>query len=359
MTAHADEINARLQSGQVRTHLLPVGPEAHVLVSEHGARVYGPFFSDGPSLNWTPEAFSDQHDFADLYASRGWNVGGERIWIGPEIAFMVPDRSDYWGSYSMPPDIDPGHNTLTVDGRAVHVRRRLTFKSYAPPVGRLTLDMGIAVTAAADPLRHVRDIRPHNTVRFAGYRTDVTLSHSEGAVVPFESWNLNQVHGGGTALIPAVRSAQVTDYYEPVGSMLQRIDGGLAVALPGDRRFKIGISATQVYGRLGHLSTSADGHSALVVRHSPVDPSAEYAEEPDFAPGLRGDALHLYDDDGGLGGFAELESRGIPRGGADSRVAGTDRFTTWVYQGPHEHIAPIAQALLGIQLEDLKIKGDT
>lgn len=353
-TADLEGVEARLRAAGVASSRLRVGPDAHVVVSAHGGRVYGPFFAGGSAEGWLPAAFDDDERFAALVASGEWNVGGDRTWVGPEIAWMIQDRSDYWGSYVMPPSLDPGTHALTASDDEVVLERVADLVAHTPPTGGARVALELRVRPAADPLRHLRgDAAPAvGDVRFGGYVTEVTLDLRSDGAQEAESWVLAQVRGGGTAFVAAAPAVQVTDYYEPVGDGLTRVPGGVAVELPGTRRFKIGFSAPQVWGRLGHVRAVGAGEAVLFVRSSPVDASAEYSEEPDPSPGVRGDALHLYDDDGGLGGFAEIEARGTPVLGPDPRPV-TDRFVSWWFRGPVDQVAVVAEHLLGVTAADV------
>jgi hypothetical protein len=233
------------------------------------------------------------------------------------------------------------------------IRRNLTFPSFL--TGQIVeLEMTVTVESAPDPLRNIRNFVGYQAlgVHYGGYTSTVRLRNVGDAAVSAESWNLNQVPGGGSAMIAATRDVQVTDYYEPVGDLLQRIGGGVRVQLPGSQRFKIGFAAAQTVGLVGHMRSLEADRCVLTIRRSPVDASADYSEEPDFAPGVRGDALHLYNDDGGLGGFAELEARGTPLTDGRADAASIDRFTTWVFVGERDSLAVIAQELLGIELDE-------
>lgn len=349
-------VEARLTGAGVAFERLSVGAQAVVVVSSYGGRVYGPFFDGGAPENWLPDAFGSDAAFGALLDAGEWNVGGDRLWVGPEIAYMIPDRADYWGSYTMPPSLDPGRHALGRVGDEVTMDRTVDLEAFTEPTGCARVGLRLRVRPAAHPLRHLRDGGTSPTVRYAGYTTEVRLDLESDGAQEAESWVLNQVRGGGTALVAASPGVQVTDYYEPVGELLRPVAGGVAVSLTGADRFKIGFAAPQVTGRAGHLRW-ADGSRAddagdlvLFVRSSPVDASAEYSEEPDPSPGRRGDALHLYDDDGGLGGFAEVEARGTPVLGPRPDPV-TDRFTTWWFRGPVADVARIAQHLLGVPEE--------
>lgn len=350
-------VEARLTGAGVAFERVSVGAEAVVVVSSYGGRVYGPFFDGGAPENWLPDAFGSDAAFGALLDGGEWNVGGDRLWVGPEIAYMIPDRADYWGSYTMPPSLDPGRHALGRVGDEVTMDRTVDLEAFTAPTGSARVGLRLRVRPAAHPLRHLRDGGTSAAVRYAGYTTEVRLDLESDGAQEAESWVLNQVRGGGTALVAASPGVQVTDYYEPVGELLRPVAGGVAVSLTGADRFKIGFAAPQVTGRAGHLrwadASGADDTApdlVLFVRSSPVDASAEYSEEPDPSPGRRGDALHLYDDDGGLGGFAEVEARGTPVLGPRPDPV-TDRFTTWWFRGPVADVARIAQHLLGIPEE--------
>lgn len=346
------DVQLRLTEAGIAWHLLDLGDGWSVVVSAYGARVYGPFASEhAPSANWLPDAFGDADAFAALVESGFWNVGGERIWIGPEIRYMIPDRSEYWASYTMPAAIDPGVHSLEVDSGVVRMASEARLESFLAPLGSARFTVGVDVARSAHPLRETPGFATRfERVSYAGYTTTVSLVQDGEIAIPSESWILNQVRGGGTALISATPVAEVTDYYEPVGDQLAAVSGGLAVQLSGARRFKIGVKSAHVFGRLGHVSVGSDGLITLMVRSFPNDPSNEYTEEPDFAPGVRGDSTHLYNDDGGLGGFSELESRGGTVGLTAGKTASVDRFSTWLFTGSHHDLDQIAWEMLGIHL---------
>jgi hypothetical protein len=349
MTINAATVTARLVEMAIPYEILAVGADASIIVSAYGGRVYGPFFGDDVSENWIPGAFADPSQFAELIGSEFWNVGGERIWIGPEIAFMIPQRDDYWGSYAMPPSIDPGVHTISRDGDSVVLRSTATLESFIEPMGPTVVEVEIRVRAAKHPLRHLRGESAHPaTPDFAGYSSEVTIRQKTALPILAESWNLTQIPAGGVALVSTVPGAQVTDYYEPVGDLLEHVAGGVAVSITGADRFKLGFSAPHVFGRVGYLTARGDGNATLLLRNSVSDPAAEYSEEPDFAVGHRGDPIHIYNDDGGLGGFAELEARGRPIGSDDVPATSTDAVTSWWFRGSEPVVAGIARSVTGI-----------
>jgi hypothetical protein len=348
-------VEQRLSEANIPFSRVALAGGATLIVSSYGARVYGPFFTEqAASINWMPAAFANAQQFQQLIASGFWNVGGERVWVGPEIRYMITDRADYWGSYTMPPQLDPGQHELAAAHSGAQLTSSFTLESHLEPRGSVAFEMELVVASTENPLRTLPNFE-HDfaAILFAGYTSDVTLGQRSAAAIVSESWILNQVAGGGTALIPAVSEAEITDYYEAVGDSLERVDGGFAVALTGSQRFKIGVKSAHNFGRLGHYVERGDD-SLLIVRDFLNDPGQHYSEEPDFSPGVRGDSLHLYNDDGGLGGFAELEARGRTVGLVAGHTTSTDRFTTWCYSGSETELARVAKSLLGIDVHNLR-----
>lgn len=350
------EINRR----QLETALTDVGIAWHrlaleggscVIVSSYGGRIYGPF--DGPealSTNWVPDAFGDSGRLRELIDSGFWNVGGERNWVGPEIRYMIPDRADYWGSYDLPSQLDPGKHTLEATTEGVTLTSRFDLESYLAPTGPATFTHIVEVAPAANPLRQLDDFDSRfAAISFTGYASTILLTQSSGAGILSESWNLNQVFPG-IALVPTTSTPTVTDYYEAVGSNLTYATTGITVGLSGAQRFKIGVKAAQNFGRLGYARRDTGGLLVLIIRQFPNDPSAEYTEEPDFAPGVNGDSIHLYNDDGGLGGFAELEARGRTVGHESGETTSSDLFTTWCFRGTFPELSSVAGHLLGMEI---------
>jgi hypothetical protein len=80
------------------------------------------------------------------------------------------------------------------------------------------------------------------------------------------------------------------------------------------------------------------------------NPSAPYAEEPSHSPGRRGHSIHIYNDDGNLGGFGELECNAQTIGGATGRSSSTDQVVLWLYVGSSNKVKEIALHLLGIEI---------
>lgn len=351
-----ETVETRLGERGLAFRRVRIGDDAVVVVSSYGARVYGPFFGADASETWLPDAFGDPAGFAALHDSGAWNLGGDRVWVGPEIEYMIPDRSRYWDTYDMPSSLDPGRHVLhgTDAEPAMHRQMRLRAHQRSMAEGHAvhsSLDLTLRIRATPNPLRHVE--AAHETLEYGGYATELTLSQSAERPVDAEPWMLLQVRAGGTVLVPGAPGTRITDYYENVGALLERRAGGTAVTATGADRYKIGFASAHVSGRMAYLRELDDDRAVIVVRASSVWAGLEYSEEPDFLPGHRGDALHIYNDDGALGGFAEIEARGTPVSAARDADGTarplTDRFLTWWFRGPSAAVHDVARQLAHVE----------
>jgi hypothetical protein len=291
--------------------------------------------------------------FRALLAADGWNLGGERVWIAPEIQYSVHDRRDFWGTLRLPPQMDPGQHLLDEPAPGVYrLRQELTLDAHNLASGCKDLRLERLIRRAEDPLRHLSAYADLvNGVVFAGYEQTMVLSESQRNGIVSASWNLLQVRPGGRILIPATPEVEVTSYMEPVDDSIQTVDAHcLSLHVTGDRRYKLGIKAAHLLGRIAYYRPLGDGRGSLLVRNFFCNPSSFYPEEPAGQPGRRGDAVHIYNDDGALGGFGELECQGQAIGGETGRSTSTDQVILWLYVGAPQKLSAIAHHVLGVEL---------
>ncbi len=208
------------------------------------------------------------------------------------------------------------------------------------------------IRPAADPLRKldcyddlVKD------VLFAGYEQVITIREEEADDKVTEVWSLIQLNPGGVLLIPASPRVEYSDYYEPIDESLQTIyPDHVRLKITGDRRYKVGYRAAQVFGRLGYYNQLEDGRAYLAVRNFFNNPTVPYGEEPAGAPGRQGHSIHVYNDDGNFGGFGEMEVNGQTIGGETGNSSVTDHLVLWFYVGAEEQVKEVAVHLLGVEV---------
>ena len=218
-------------------------------------------------------------------AAPGWNVGGDRLWFGPE-------RDWFWGAgagldaHRVPAEIDPG-----------------TWEPVAAGEWRATVPLRNRTTGAITEIDvHRRVAILDSAPDHVEYRTTNTLRVLSGPVgQQVSAWNVLQVPLGGVLAVELAGPLSYRDYLDPLDPDRLVVRGEQAVLhSTGERMFKIGLPATVFGGRLGYVR---DG--IVIERTVPVYPDRPYCDGPrDAAPG---DVLQIFEDDGHYGGYAELE----------------------------------------------------
>ena len=366
------QVQQRIEENHLRHEILDLQDGACVIVLERGGRILGPFLNaQGESMLWLNAIWASTADFAAFLGAESlghdqWNLGGDRIWIAPEIQYSVRDRNDFWGTVQCPPAVDPGHYRLQrprSDTVALSQDVRLQAHNLASGAKELHIDR--RVRAAANPLRALAEVDALMAdVQFAGLEHSLTLAEARTDEIMSEGWNIAQLHPGGEILIPASPLVTYNDYFAPVDAEHLRIDrdtGLVRIKICGRKQFKVGFKAAHVFGRLAYVNRLHDGRSCLLIRNFFNNPSALYAEEPPHLPGCHGHSVHIYNDDGNrkqsmpsigasVGGFGELEVMAQTIGGETGRSASTDAFLFWLFAGPPERLHLIARHLLGVSL---------
>ena len=348
------EVVARLEENDLPYGVLTLQNDVAIVISQRGGHIFGPYLStNGEAIFWTPAAFASRDEFRAFLGSGDWNVGGDRMWIAPEIQYHVPDRSDFWGTVFWPEQVDPGTYQLEqLDAGQWRLSQDMVLEAYNLASGQKELRLERLIRQVEDPLRNVTGYSGLlDGVLFAGYEQVVTLSEQKRDDIVSEAWSLIQLNPGGHLVIPCTPRVEYTDYYQPIDESLQTIyPGYVRLKITGDRQYKVGYKAAHVFGRLAYHNHLDDGRSYLMVRNFFNNPSAPYAEEPDHTPGRRGHSIHVYNDDGNAGGFGELECNAQTIGGDTGRSSSTDQMVLWLYVGPPGRIQEIGLQLLGIEL---------
>ena len=354
MTGITDrQIMKTLDQAGERYALLPLQNGVTVLICERGGRVFGPFLTAGAeSLYWVNQALGERESFTRLLAS-DWNLGGERLWVEPEIQYICRDRQRFYESEVVPPEMDPGNWRLEqVGAETWHLANEMTLEAYNLACGRKRLRMERLIRPAEDPLRLLRDhTQLTEGVVYAGYEQVVTLTEAEHDDILSGAWVLIQLQPGGTLWIPCSPGVEVTDHFEPIDADYQTVHPHhVALRITGQRRYKVGFKAAHVTGRLAYFNRPDSDLAYLLVRALFSNPSSVYPEEPPNLPGSRGESVHVYNDDGGYGGFGELEVHGQTIGGETGKSSSSDLVLLWLYVGAPERLKLIARHLLGIEV---------
>ena len=348
------QVIARLAENDIPYGVLTLQNGVSVVIAQRGGRIFGPFLTeDSAGLYWINDAFAQPDSFKEFLASGNWNIGGDRVWIAPEIQYGVLDRDRYWETVHTPAQVDPGTYELDQPQPGWwRLVEDVTLEAHNLASGRKELRLERLIRQAEDPLRGVGGYEDLiDGVLFAGYEQVVTLSESKLDGIMSEAWSLVQLNPGGDLLIPASPRVEVVDYYDPIDDSLMTIyPHHVRLKVTGTRQYKIGIKAAHTFGRLGYYRPLAGGRAYLIVRSFFNNPSLPYIEEPAHRPGCRGHSIHVYNDNGMFGGFGELECNAQTIGGVTGRSSSTDQMLLWLYVGPVEKIEEIGLHLLGVEI---------
>ncbi|MCA0454366.1 MAG: hypothetical protein LCI00_10365 [Chloroflexi bacterium] len=323
-----------------------------IVITQRGGRIFGPFVGDdSPSLTWVNPALAEAESFAAFIREGGWNMGGERVWIAPEIQYNIRDRADFWGSHHVPTALDPAnYQVYSIHGEII-LSTVMELQAYN--LSRDTAHLGLKrhIQQGKNPLAALRaGAEMMKGVRFASYQHTVTLD-DQGQTAPVsESWNLTQLNPGGVLLIPCTPATEASPYFgDPAPDALAPQGSAYRIAITGERQYKVGYKAAGVFGRMGYVNTLEDGQSYLLLRNFFNNPTATYAEEVPDQVGANGHSIHVYNGGAQFGRNGEMEASGQAIGGSTGRCQTTDVFTMSVFVGGAAQISRIAEALLGVQ----------
>jgi hypothetical protein len=352
-----NKINYRTLIARLEENALPYGvlplQNGFLVITQRGGRIYPFLDEDSPCLFWVNGVFAQTGDFKDFLDSGHWNLGGDRIWIAPEVQYSISDRNDFYGSFHLQEQMDPGNYQLesTAEG-SWRLHQDITMDAHILASGQKQLYIDRLIHKIEDPLRFLDDYPTLiDGVNYSGYEQQVRLEEKVQDDIVSEVWSLIQLNPGGWLYIPALPYVEYTDYLAPVDEAFFKMHPHyVSLKITGDRNYKHGYKSSGVFGRLGYFRMLDGGEASLVIRNFFNNPSAHYSEEAAHIPGRRGHSIHVYNDDGGLGGFGEMECNGQTIGGASGRSAALEQLVLWIYTGDRENIREIALRLLGVQI---------
>jgi len=346
----SSQVIRRLTENNIPYAELTLQNGVSVFISQLGGRILGPFLDkESESIFWLNDAWGEERAFQKMMAS-DWNYGGDRLWVGPEIQYLCRNRKDYWNTGFIPPEMDPGHWTLEQAGKDQwRLSQDMTLEAFNLTEGKKELRMEAVINPVPDPLRLLSNYRDlYEGVIYAGYEEVVTLTERQHDDILSTTWNVIQLRPGGNILIPTVPCVEITDYMEPINSSLQTIHPDhVSLRITGNRQYKTGYKSAHVTGRMAYFHHFDRKQAYLIVRNFYNNPSSIYPEEPPEMPGRRGDSIFIYNDDGALGGFGEMECMGQTIGGVTAKSSSTDPMALWIYKGPSKKLRMIISHLLG------------
>jgi len=355
-TPLGQNLQTALETEGIRVERLPLDGDACILVCDRGGRVFGPFFPGEASAHWLNPVLESREAAHEFVRGGGWNVGGERFWVAPEIQFNVRDRSRFWQTLAVQPQMDPATWTLKRAEESIDLSASMTLDAYTIASGHVAVDVHRRIQPVANPLHQFEERdKLMQGVSYAGYEQQITVRAQSDEGASCSAWLLLQLSPPGTVYIPTTGEPSYVDYFEPVDEAACRsTQFGLTLRLTGRRRYKIGVASVSSTGRLAFLSEPRGkaGESFLVIRNYFNDPSSTYQEEPPALKGTAGHSAFVYNDDGDGGGFGELECVGLPVGGHHPEER-TETFQAWTFRGRAESLRRIARCMVGTIVDEI------
>ncbi len=294
----AKEIERLLADRGLAVEEVPLGPNAHLIVTRCGGRVFGPFVDGADALGWCPAPDA----FAAALAAGDWNIGGERVWLAPEASFNFTDAARIVETYRVDPALDPGAWHLERAGAAIRFGLQAEI-ALADGSGRIAVE--IVRTLAPRPA-HVLI----GGVREFGYRQRIVVEQRAGPPLPLVPWLIRQVAPVGTAFLDARNGARGEPVFgAPPAAAIAPQDGWWRVPFHGPGFMKTCYRRASLRNGAIGLMAEATVNTALLCR--PVLADAErYPETHPRAPGSAGQCAALFYDDGRFGAYGEIELYG-------------------------------------------------
>jgi hypothetical protein len=238
-------------------------------------------------------------------SSAAWNLGGERLWLGPESEWFwkKTDKVDF-ANYQVPPPLDPDDWTVTGAGDDwCDAEVSVTLTNAGGKDRSLSLALRRRFTLLTDG-------NMAGAGSSIGIQTATTMEILGGTPgVTVDLWSILQVPLGGEMEVALLQPPTVRDYFSPCPpEEISADDGLLRLKIRGTNIFKIGLPPAEVAGRIRYVRPVAGGQ-IVIARSFPVHPGMHYCDAPLGDQDSQGDAAQFFCDDGSFGGFGEMEHR--------------------------------------------------
>ena len=325
--------------------------DGELLVLPHGARVLG---CDVPgadrNLLWHHPGMNDAATAKGQLQKAGGELGGDRLWIAPEVAYFWADlelaRKAPFEHHTVPPEMDPGIWRIAERGEG-HLRLEMRLALTDHRNGRrIELDLERAFAALDRPAGLDAELKVCSWLTF---NTATVRGGDDGAVAGL--WDLCQMPVGGALYCPVAvpPNGPPREYYEPLRPEdVSWDDAAVRFAATAAHRIKMGLPPEQTTGRMGYYRRLENGMASFIFRHFLPAPGGTYIDLPRHSDATSGgDCLQAFCGDDPMDGFCEMEHHepALIAGTGPQRTSGT--CITHAIVGPAESLTPVARRMLG------------
>lgn len=257
----------------------------------------------GQQAFWTPDEPAQS-------PADEWNVGGDRLWVAPEAAwFWKTLRSVDFEQYEIPRALDPGQWKLSQSTDSFCEMTQQVRLSHQHNKRPYSFDLTRRFERIA-----LREPPFEGSVAYYS-ENELRLRPSSAAQHDAQSiglWSLLQVPAGGVMSI-GLRSGAAhsetgwRDYFTPIERRMWTSEAGaLHLQISGNDQYKIGVAPHALTGRVAYARAVGD-EMMFVLRQWAPQPWLDYCDAPLSQVDSHGDALQVYNDNGGASSFGEVE----------------------------------------------------
>ncbi len=349
------KIGEIIDSAGISNEVLEFKDSGSLLVLPDSGRVLGLFSSaSDENFFWTNPALDDKASASAMFTSSKWpNPGGDRTWLAPESELFIGDLSNPFGTYKVPPELDPGKWRIAAEKPFLQIKNKTTL-FLRNSQKKIPLEILKEWRPATNPLRDCK----LGGIVYAGYEQETVLEfaavRNESAPLLLGIWNLIQLPKPGRMMIPTYsKTAPLIVFGNISRKKLNTSANLINWTMDGDDgSAKISVKACPLTGRAGYLYRSRRNSCTwnLVIRNFAVNPSGEYIDTPWNDLSDNGYAFQACSVNDGAVKFNELEYHVPAAASYQARNISCDLSQLWAFRGSFAKIAKVAQFLLGVQI---------
>ena len=329
------------------------GPQV-IITPELSARVLGVAIEGymDENLMWVDSTIMDE-----TYWQKKpyfWNAGGLRTWIAPEDLFFVDEDKDP-DSWFVPQSLDPiQFKIIEQSEKEVTFEAEVELPANIGKVYSITLRRRIVLLT--DPPGVLGPLPAG--IKYMGIEKMHSLTNRSDDIIGLDLpyvclWSLLQIYPSGTTLVPLKDGADsqtaYREYFNPLGDRLVVKNNIISVKIDGKYRCKIGVRPEAAGKGLAFLRDDGNNQGILFVKLFPIDPNGIYVDKPWGTESKYGDVIELYNDDGKMGGFNEIECHG-PAQKLQKGETQSHNLHLHIFKGPIPELKKIGSILLDVDL---------
>ena len=340
-----------------KTKVIKIGDEKGpliVILPEIGAKIIGMSIDGlkGENLLWISDSLLNE----SYWKKPDWNIGGARTWISPEDQFYL-DNSNNW---FVPSNMDPGKYVEELSDKN-SIQCSNTFEINDKNNNHYKVKITRKIEIINSPQENIKPDKYNFS--FAGFTFTHELQNIDsktiGKDIPYMGlWSLIQLNANGTMIIPIkeVKDKRGENYrnffniFTP--DRISVKSNNITVKMDGKFRGKIGIAPWAAKELLAYLYDIKNDEAILFIKNFSVNPEGKYLDKPWGKESSYGDAVEIYNDDGKMGGFCEMECHAEAKElKQNEKISHTITFTA--FKGKKSDLKDFALKLLKISPENI------